>query len=597
MQPAATDSPPRLLLVPGAFGMEGALRRVEDWGRTVVLEVDAFLPAELRKRCAACVTVPPLLPEAEAEELQTRAEELLEEFLEERAPVEGLETGRLFRAACMSIEAWRIVVPHLVCLKYARLALEHGPFSRVIAAPGAGISMRALEQISRAAGAPLTLLPQDREQPPFTWMLKRRWHRFLLKRRARRKSGPAARLPQAAGTGGLWCADPRLESMVARDDKAGQWAAGPAFAEPDAAELEALRTRYEAWWDAWWQQWRGAHPGEEVLSPRFILEDVGRWFSRHRYPLHALYLRQAREQVAKARPECVLLGSMRGRREFLWGLAARELGIPAAVYTVDCSVYPRLVFKPDIVLCDDARQWGIATRQAELDPRRVLQVSSHRRPPGRAAGTAAAPAGQGRRVILLADTYYSGMVASSSPLLSAWAYERVVEAAREMPEHDFLIKFHPVRERPEAAFHLSGLHHLQLWLREKFIRTLRPPRNVRLLAPEVPLSDWLPKAALLLNIQSYAGLEAFALGIPVVYLQPWDEEGLYPEMNARGAMQVAVDGPRLVELARRNLDDPAHRQAQLARQAAYLDYFYWQGRPTCAQAAAQAALEPPRLTA
>ncbi|HRK16746.1 MAG TPA: hypothetical protein PK490_20865, partial [Prosthecobacter sp.] len=175
---------PRILLVFGAFAREGALKAVAGWSRAVVLEVDAFLPSPQREQCAAIVTVPPLLPEAEAMRLQNRAEDLLDEFLDERAPQSGLETSRPFRASCLSIEAWRIVIPHIVCLEYASRALEHGPFAEIIVAPGAGVSLQAFKQLAGALGAPLRVLPHDRQKPPLLWMLKRRWQRARLKAQA-----------------------------------------------------------------------------------------------------------------------------------------------------------------------------------------------------------------------------------------------------------------------------------------------------------------------------------------------------------------------------------------------------------------------------
>lgn len=583
-EPVTGTPPARTLLVHGAFAARGALHAIRDWSRTVALEVDLALPQAQRRQCAAVLTIPPLLPEAEARCLQERAERVLDAFLEDRVQAPGLATDRRFRAACMSIEAWRIVVPHVVCLEYARRALDHGPFDRLVVAPGAGISLPAFEQVARALGVPLEVLPFDREEPPFLWMLKRRWQRFRHRRRSTRAAPPAPRLPAAVGSDGLWCADPRLEAMIATQDTAARWQRGPGFQDPDPSAMAKLAERYGRWWRDWWLHWREAHPQEEALSDFWILERLGDWFSRERYPLHALLLEQARAAVAAGSPRRVLVGSMRGRRELLWGLAAQEQGIPAAVYTVDCHIDPRLVFKPDLALCDDTRQCDLAAESLTAD--RIVRVRSHRRPPGR--DVVGPPQPHARPRLLLADTYYSGMVASSSPLLSFWAYERAVEAARALPDCDVFIKFHPVRERPEAVFHLSGLHHLHLWQRETFIRGLRPPANLHLLAPEARLSEALPHADLLLNIQSYAGLEAFALDIPVIYLQPWDEEGLYPRMNALGAMRVATDTPRLIALVRELLGDAGKRREQLERQRAYLDYFYSQGHPACADAAAEA---------
>jgi hypothetical protein len=577
----------KTLLVLGASGRKHLMKAVSDWSRTVVLEVDGYLPESLRHRCAAVMTIPPLLPEQEAAEMQARTDHVLDQFLEDHASVPGLETGRSFRASCMSIEAWRIVGPHVVCLEYARRLAGQGPWERIVVAPGAGVSLRAFRQLGESLGVPVEVLSIDREKPPLFWLLKRKWQRSRSQQRTQQTTAPTLRLNASTQPGECWCSDPRLEGIVARSDQAERWVNGPRFADIDKNELEQQRAAYGEWWEAWWKVWKDAHQQDDPMSDHWILEDLGRWFSRERFPRHALLLRQAREAMKAGRPTRVLLGSMRGRQEFLWGVAAQELSIPVAVYTIDCHIEPRLCFKPDFVLCDDMRQWEVAQEKG-IETSQLVRVRSHRQP--RARDEKPMPSRK-RRQLLLADTYYSGIVAGSSPLLSLWAYQRVIEAARELPEHDFVIKYHPLRERPEATFQLSGQHHMNLWLKDEFIKSLNPPANVVFLTPEERLSDHLPNVDLLLNIQSYAGLEAFAQRIPVIYLQPWDEEGLYPRMNAMGVMQVAVTTNRLVELIRTNFDNLDHARQKLAAQAGYLDWFYWQSGPDLAQAALSATRE------
>ncbi|MCX6855765.1 MAG: hypothetical protein NTV80_12770, partial [Verrucomicrobia bacterium] len=64
-----------------------------------------------------------------------------------------------------------------------------------------------------------------------------------------------------------------------------------------------------------------------------------------------------------------------------------------------------------------------------------------------------------------------------------------------------------------------------------------------------------------------------------------EQEGLYPNMHARGAMQIAVSADRLCELIHLNLNDQKAICSQIDLQSEYLEYFYSRGYPNIAQAA------------
>jgi hypothetical protein len=578
-----SPSSAKTLLIYGSFGVQGAHKAIKHWSQVVVLEVDAFLPPSLREQCAGVVTIPPLLQQDEGDALQQRAEDLLYSFLDDLVSIPSLLTSRRFRAACLSIDAWRIVVPYLVCLEYAKKVVELGPFEKIIVTLGSGVSQKAFIQLAEMLGVPIDVLAMDRQKPPLMWMLKRKFQRFWVLREKKKSKTSGAKLPLVSELHSNWCADARLETAVANDDDLKLWVRAPSFAEPNQSDLLKLQAEYEEWWGLWWQAFLTRNPSSDPMAPFWILQDLGQWACQKIYPRHALLFKQAHVQIGKWSPAKLLIGSMRGRQDFLWGLAAQDHGIPVVVYTVDCHIDARLCFKPDHALCDDTRQWDIAVKTSSELGFQASRVQSHRFPPGRKHLRARTETG--RKQILLADSYYSGVIANSSPSLSLWSYEKVIEAAKKLPEYDFLIKFHPVRERPEPRFHHSGLHHLHLWFRDQWIKQMAPPKNVKVLAPEVNLSEMLPEIDLLLNIQSYAGLEAFALHIPVIYLQPWEQEGLYPNMHARGAMQIAVSADRLCELIHLNLNDQKAICSQIDLQSEYLEYFYSRGYPNIAQAA------------
>lgn len=572
----------KTLVIYGSFGVKNIHAIIKDWSQVVVLEVDAFLPEEYRRKCAAIETIPPLLPTDAGEAIQNKADQLLDLFLQDLAVIPGVLTSRRFRAACLSIDAWRIVVPYLVCLEYVQKVAEYGPFDRIMVSPGAGVSELAFKQMAQMLSVPVHILEFDRRSPPLIWMMKRRWQRFIEGRNKAKVATPPLLLPKVSEVGSNWCSDSRLDAAVASGDANHRWVRGPDFGEPSEQELEQRKQDYRQWWRLWWEKFQKEFLITDPLSPYQILEQLGIWASEEVYPRHSILLMQAEELIAKWRPIRVLIGSMRGRVEFLWGLAAQDQGIPVLVYTVDCHIDPKLCFKPDVALCDDTRQWNIALATSNSMGFDVSRVQSHRKPlSDMDRGNTKSRL---RKKLLLADSYYAGVVANSSPLLSLWAYQRVIEVANLMPEHDFYIKFHPVRERPEHRYHYSGLHHLHLWVRDEWIKTLKPSSNVKFLAPEVRLSGILPEFDLLLNIQSYAGLEAFALRLPVIYLQPLDQEGLYPLMKERGVMQIATNTDRLRELIEVNLNNENYLRSQLEHQTTYLDYFYADGFPNVAEA-------------
>ena len=573
----------KTLVIYGSFGVKNIHAIIKNWSEVVVLEVDTFLPEEYRCKCAAIETIPPLLPTDAGDAIQNKADQLLDLFLEDLVIIPGVLTSRRFRAACLSIDAWRIVVPYLVCLEYVQKVAEYGPFDRIIVSPGAGVSELAFKQLGQMLSVPVHILEFDRRSPPLIWMMKRRWQRFIEGRNKAKVATSPLLLPKVSEVGSNWCSDSRLEAVLASVDANQQWVRGPVFSEPSEQELAQRKQDYQHWWKLWWEKFQKESVITDPLSPYHILEELGLWASEEVYPRHSILLKQAEGLIAKWHPCRILIGSMRGRVEFLWGLAAQDQGIPVVVYTVDCHIDPKLCFKPDIALCDDARQLNIALANSKTMRFDVSRVQSHRKPSSvRELGNSPLKL---RKKLLLADTYYAGVVANSSSLLSFWAYQRVIEVAKVLPEYDFYIKFHPVRERPEHRFHFSGLHHLHLWIRDQWIKTMKPSSNVRFLAPEVRLSDKLSEFDLLLNIQSYAGLEAFALRLPVVYLQPLDQEGLYPLMREQGVMQIATSTDRLHELIELNLNDENHLRSQLDLQNSYLDYFYADGCPNMAEAA------------
>lgn len=253
----------------------------------------------------------------------------------------------------------------------------------------------------------------------------------------------------------------------------------------------------------------------------------------------------------------------------MYVLAARERGIPSGAVTLDDAIDPRLSIGLDFAFCDDARHRELAQKRG-VSSKRTLLMRSPRMPTLRSERHPVLKPGQKARIIM-ADTFFIGAWLAAMPLAGLWTARLVIEVARQMPEHDFVIKLHPVRERPEEKFAWTGFHHLHLWHRERGLKALSPPKNVHIVQPETRLSELLENAHLLLNIESYASYEAFALGIPVIHLaKPCSTLDSLAELTKEGADQYVSRAEDLAKLIKTNIHDEGHIIRQTAAQQEFI---------------------------
>lgn len=569
----------KTLAIYGAFGRHGLEKVVSDWSRAVVYENDARLPKRLREQGAEVISPEVTYPGEVIARLNGRMESLLDAFLEERAAQPGLETGRLFRSACMSMDAMRQVMPYLRVLEEAKPLLTLGPWQEVIVAPGSGVCLPAWEQVARHLGVPMKTLEPDPGQPSAWWMLRRRLQRWRHQKKSAKRQ--AFRLPEAVPGDAWLCADPRVDVILGEEGAAAGWRRAPAFKAPSEEELQCLKADYLAWWKAWRSDWEKAHEGAAPLSDHESLHALGEWAAREVYPTHASALIQAREHLRRLRPQRVLVGSMYGKIELMWLVAAREQGIEVAAYSLDNAMWPKLCFEPDVLFYDDLRQKVFAEERG-MQSSRMTAVKTHRLPP--AAPRTCIP---GKRpLVILADTSFHGLNSSPAPMISFWALEMMTETARRLPDWDFAIKLHPVRERPEARFSFDGCHHRHICAREQHFWSLKPPSNIRVTAPEVRFSDLMASADVVLHIYSYAAIEAMAASLPALLLASRndDPDVFWRVMREGGVLPVAKDAADLADRLSALHQDAALRQRMVTEQQRFLKAFYPAPDLTLAQA-------------
>ncbi|MCA1964679.1 MAG: hypothetical protein LDL31_12105, partial [Prosthecobacter sp.] len=501
----------RLLVIYGSFGLQKLGKTIPDWSLVDVVEMDSLLP----EHSAASKAIDlPASCHQRAARINTGTRHLLDLFLTDRVPTPpDLELSRDFRAACLSIDAWRILSPYLLNLEIARTLAANARWSQILVSPGAGVSPLAWQQLAEHLSIPITLLPLDSGQPPMLWKLSRKWQAWQVKRAqpAKLASPALPPLPVANAQSEQVNADPRLTGLLS----GSTWHQLPSLTMPTEETQAQLRSRYLAWWQTWWASLRA----EKVHTPPLeddtrILDALGRYACSQVYPRFAPMLTQARNALSCLSPKALLCGAMRGKKELFYALAARERSISTGLVTLDDALDPKLAAKMDHAFCDDLRHAELAQARG-INPARIKLIRSQRLPrPSLRPSLAITPGKRAR--IIMADTFFIGAWLASMPWAGLWAARLVVETARQMPEHDFLIKLHPIRERPEEIFAWTGFHHRHLHQRHQWFRSLRPPPNVTLLAPEHRLSNLLQDANLLLNLESYASYEAFALGLPVI---------------------------------------------------------------------------------
>jgi hypothetical protein len=551
------------LLIHGSLALKGARRLLTAAKEPVhVLEMDTLLPPDQRPRAAEWLCADDLFSTAEMDALESQMDDLLEFYLQESAETAEVPVSRLFRAASLGMQCRKWVLPYLVNLRLAGRLLESGGFRQVTVAPGSGISFRAWRQACAHFDADLAFLPV--EHRPFS--LTRKWARLRQRRRVKAMQ-PA--LPQKAGLEHLdvLCASTRVGRMIASEAGAEdlRWRMVP---EAPAEDSGPLRAHYLRWWPAWEAAMLGGRK-DDGLDPRSILRDLGRMQAAEVYPRFALHHRHARAFLEKHPPRLLLCDTQEGSLELAWAVAARELGIPTAALTYDHVIQPRLCFRPDHLLSDSGRHDWVALQSGYSEPE-IVRVQSHRKPAPLSTETA------GGNVVLYADSYYSGTTARVTPQWLHRNYRILVEAARLCPQLEFRIKFHPLRDRKGAEQCFTGIDEDDLHVRNRCLKALNPPANLRLLAPEESMLEHLRGAFALVNSNSTAGLEAFALGIPVVFLRrPHPASPGFPEISRYEACEVAETPAALAEALRNLSVRPDFRQHLIQRQRAYIEDFYW----------------------
>lgn len=572
----------RTLLVAGSLSDRAVRRhlRSADAAGTTVVEMDTLHDRAQFPAVAHWQDYGSLFPLEQAARINAAADDVIDFFLTLPGPPVQVPTHRAFRAACLPVQAWRVTVPCLVNLHIAQQMLSGQTFDRLIVSAGCGIHFGAWREISRRHDLPLTLLPLEPASPGLARWLRKKWHR-LRKPAPLRLEPPSAHSDASSARDSILCISERASRLLAAAPDSRQLPLLPLTVAQvnasDSAEVSQYTPLYQQWWAAWQQERStSSHPLASAPGSQAIFEAIGAEAVRH-YPRYASIYQRAMKELKSLQPRLVLCDTQTGTAERMWSLAAKELGIPVVAYVYDHVPHPRFSFTPDLLLSNSGRITQLSLERG-VPEAAIIATQSHRQPQ---SGSPRAETSNARPLILYADSYFAGTIAHADPSGSYRCYQLIVETARRLPHLDFAIKFHPLREKKQEMFSFVAQDETELSNRKNFIRGLKPPFNLRFIEPETSIMEPLQKTSVLLNLNSSAGLEAFQLGIPVIFL-----EQVTPLVKAflrihDYAACISAETPDTLEQELLALtSNPAARSSQLEKQKHYLEDFYWPAAPS-----------------
>jgi CDP-glycerol glycerophosphotransferase (TagB/SpsB family) len=258
----------------------------------------------------------------------------------------------------------------------------------------------------------------------------------------------------------------------------------------------------------------------------------------------------------------------------MWSLAAHELEICVVAYSYDGIIELKNAVFPDYLLCDSA---SIAKESHKIGFPfdKTILVKSHRslKKPNRGMR-----ARNMKSRIVYADTFFCGQSPYEDPGCSYLAYHILIQAALSCPDIEFNIKFHPIRGKKNQNLAWSGFDEGELLMRKKYITDLMPSSNVSFIDPEYKLSEILDDYDILINLNSFAAIEAFEIGIPVIFLsfnEQFSDHNGFNYFNENGSLLSANNSNELVEMLYSIIQNNKLRGNQIHKQYDFIsNYLY-----------------------
>lgn len=570
---------PRTLFLTGSLAPRAMKQRLAaETGEVVVLEYDTLLDRARHPNVTCWTSVSELVGEADFKAFRARILDALALYLETRPEVGDQPGDEDLRRAALPgpprDNAFFVLVNQAI---FDRVRKLHA-FDRIIVTPGGGVHFDFWREMASKHSLPIEIIqPEWRRRS-----LGRIIERWRLKKHARAAVSAAVVPPIHEPEQGVLVlsASRRISKMLEQEGGERGFKLGQVSAEelgqPDDEFLKSEAARFETWWQRWQSEVLApacAKGDTRALDFQHLFTNLGDQLSREVYPRWSALRRNAVELLRAKQPVMVLSDTQINEEEHIWCLAAREFGIPVVSYTHDNMLNARIMFLPDHVLVDGMR-CGPFVRAHGFPADKITAIRSHRKPAHACRTEAQTDAifSAPHPRVLLADT----MTILTETQSSLRIYQMLVDAARCLPQVQFCIKFHPLRVGKSEIRSFLGMDESEVQVRQRFLKSLHPPKNLTFIAPEAVLTDCLQSAAILLNTTSVSGHEAFQMGVPVISLVRHEADSItFPEIDSWMHQIVAKDAVQLADMVQKLITDREFRQAQIDGQLRYLSDYYW----------------------
>ncbi|GEP42494.1 glycosyltransferase [Brevifollis gellanilyticus] len=576
---------PHTLFLTGSLAPEALEKRLlEQKGPAFVLEFDTMLDRSRYPQVTDWLTVRDLLTTSDIQGFQKEMFAALSLFLVPRPGLPEEPGDADLRRTALNGAYMDSAFTQLLNTWLCRGLCERWKFDRLVVTAGCGVHFGFWRETAAAMGLPIEILPPRN----FKRGLMRNIERWYYKRQSKKlesegRSETGESVQQTANGPLVACVSKRVSHLLADGPSSTQFRVRHLkladLGSPDAELLQSERARFEDWWQKWpTAAEASADASDKQLLQRFgpLLKSAGEDLIQRIFPRWSALRAKARALLQQVKPDALLADTQLAEEEGVWKLAALDLGIPVIAYSYDQVVNPKMMVLPAYVLADGMRTYPRAL-QGGYPEERLINVASHRRPrtPPRTEAQTEAVFTQSRPEVLFSDP----MSVVSDPQRSMRCFSAIVEAARLLPKVNFVIKFHPLRAAKSELRSFVGMDESEVQSKMLFIRSLKAPANVKLLAPEASMELRLRSAAVLLNTTSMSGHEAFHMGIPVVFLTEHTTDSItFPELIDRMDMQVTENGKELAAILGRLITSKEFRQSHITAQKRYLDEFYWPSR-------------------
>lgn len=493
------------------------------------------------------------------------------DFRDKRVPLH-----RNFIGSCINFEIKALITSFLINIEVYKKIKGLGAFDQYVIIPGNGINIQAWQAIATLHNAPINFAKRESYAKPFGRGLKRFIKRLSL---IYLKLFSIKVNKQKCISTDILCVGNRIANILSNEDKHitsnYQQLSDTEISKTDNKKIIFNQNIYSEIWGNFIRNNPLIEYGSELnYFDSVLFKEVGDIFFNKIFPNKSIIYSNAINVIGKLRPRFVICTTQLGANERMWSLAAHELEICVVAYSYDGIIELKNAVFPDYLLCDSA---SIAKESHKIGFPfdKTILVKSHRslKKPNRGMR-----ARNMKSRIVYADTFFCGYSPYEDPDCSYLAYHILIQVALSCPDIEFNIKFHPLRGKKNQNLAWSGFDEGELLMRKKYITDLMPSSNVSFIDPEYKLSDILDDYDILINLNSFAAIEAFEIGIPVIFLsfnEQFSANNGFNYFNENGSLLSANNSNELVEMLNSMLQNNKLRGNQIQKQYDFIsNYLY-----------------------